>query len=115
MPEDILEKLAKSKFRASFNLSSEDKAYIGKIGIAKIELHARDFVIKRLASQKPANDGKQTPFKGHPVFKAQHATATCCRSCLAKWHAITKDKSLNPEEIEFVVSLVMEWIKRANL
>ncbi len=28
---------------------------------------------------EPRNDGKQTPFRGHPVFTAQHATATCCR------------------------------------
>lgn len=40
-----------------------------------IEKHAIDFVEKRLAPAYIPNDGKQTPFKGHPVFIAQHATA----------------------------------------
>lgn len=47
------------------------------------EQHARDFISKRI----PAvilNDGKQTPMKNHPVFIAQHATASCCRGCLYK-------------------------------
>jgi hypothetical protein len=111
MPVDIFERLAKSKFRSSFRLNVEDKKYIAKLGLEKIELHARDFVIKRLAPQNPANDGKQTPFRGHPVFKAQHATATCCRSCLKKWHAIAKDKPLSEEDIKFIVYLIMEWVK----
>ena len=43
-------------------------------------------IIKRIAPKEPLNDGKQTPMKGHPVFIAQHATATCCRECTRKWH-----------------------------
>jgi Domain of unknown function (DUF4186) len=39
-------------------------------------------------AREPANDGKQSPFKGHPVFIAQYAMATCCRGCLAKRHGI---------------------------
>lgn len=36
--------------------------------------HPRDFIAKRPAPAIPANDGKQTPFRGYPVFGAQHAT-----------------------------------------
>ena len=36
------------------------------------------------------NDGKQTPMRGHPVFIAPHATATCCRECIRKWQKRTK-------------------------
>ena len=32
---------------------------------------------------RKTTDGK-TPMRGHPVFIAQHATATCCRGCLAQ-------------------------------
>jgi hypothetical protein len=32
--------------------------------------------------------------RGHPVFIAQHATATCCRGCLAKWHDIPAGRAL---------------------
>jgi hypothetical protein len=49
---------------------------------------------------------------GHPVFVAQHATATCCRGCLSKWHHISKDKNLNDKEVRFIVALIMEWIKK---
>jgi hypothetical protein len=112
MPVDVFERLAKSKFRSSFCLNAEDKKYIAKLGLEKIEAHTKDFIVKRLAPESPAHDGKQTPFRGHPVFKAQHATATCCRSCLKKWHAISKDRPLGQEEIEFIISLIMEWIRR---
>jgi hypothetical protein len=112
--DNILDNLAKSRFRASFGLRREDIEYINKIGFSKIESHARDFVIKRLAPKNPRNDGRQTPFKGHPAFKAQHATATCCRTCLRKWHNIPENRSLKPEEIEFVINLMMEWLHRKN-
>ena len=48
--------------------------------------------------------------RGHPVFIAQHATATCCRGCLWKWHRIEKGRPLTEDEIDFVVELVMGWI-----
>lgn len=110
----ILSRLARSKFRARFKLDEKDRQYIAKVELDRIESHARDFIAKRLAPEDPHNDGKQTPFKGHPVFKAQHATATCCRDCLQKWHAIPKGKALSPEEIDYVVALIMEWIKKGS-
>ena len=48
--------------------------------------------------------------KGHPVFIAQHATGTCCRSCLYKWHGIQKDRNLTNNEINYIVNLIMAWI-----
>lgn len=105
--------LKNSKFRSSFKLSSKDIEYINRIGLGKVENHAQDFIVKRLAPANPANDGKQTPFKGHPVFKAQHATATCCRGCLYKWYKIEKGKQLNKTEISFVKNIIMDWIHDA--
>jgi hypothetical protein len=43
-------------------------------------------------------------------FIAQHATATCCRGCLWKWHRIEKGRALSDDEIGFVVELVMGWM-----
>ena len=106
-----LESLKKSKFRSKFKLSSKNQQYIRDKGINTIRQHAIDFIKTRIAPQYPKNDGKQTPMKGHPVFIAQHATATCCRSCIQKWHAIGKGRALNDEEIDFVVGLVMGWIE----
>ena len=80
---NILDRLSQSKFRNSFHLKNKDIIYINEKGISKIEEHAYDFISKRLAPAIIPNDGKQTPMRGHPVFIAQHATATCCRGCLA--------------------------------
>src|SRR3546814_4488449 len=63
-------------------------------------------VEKRLAPAEPVNDGKQTPMRGHPVLIAQHATATCCRSCLAKWHGIPAGRLLDAAEQRHVVEAI---------
>lgn len=112
MSYDILDKLKQSKFRASFKLKQKDIDYIDSKGIETIRKHAYDFVTKRLADVSRVKDGKQTPTKGHPVFIAQHATATCCRGCLAKWHNINPNGTLAPEEIDYVVDIIMTWIAR---
>ena len=111
MNYEVLNKLKLSKFRSSFKLKEKDINYIKKNGMDKIKEHAYDFINKRLAPEIINNDGKQTPMKGHPVFIAQHATATCCRSCLYKWHKINKDKKLNDAEIDYIVNIIMLWIK----
>ena len=82
MENNLLDKLAKSPFRSRFKLSSADKLYIRQKGLDTIRLHAQDFIKTRLAPAYIPNDGKQTPMRHHPVFIAQHATATCCRGCL---------------------------------
>lgn len=110
--DSILEKLSKSKFRSSFKLRENDKRYIKEKGIEKMKEHAYGFISKRLAPTIIPNDGKQTPMKGHPVFIAQHATATCCRSCLYKWHKISQNRELTLEEQTYIVNLIMCWIEK---
>lgn len=110
--EIVLEKLSKSKFRSSFKLKENDKLYIKEKGMEKIKSHAYDFINKRLALAYIPNDGKQTPMHGHPVFIAQHATATCCRGCLFKWHKIVPNKELTSNEKEYIINLIMIWIER---
>ncbi|MFV0369470.1 MAG: DUF4186 family protein, partial [Hyphomicrobiaceae bacterium] len=63
-----------------------------------------------LAPANPHNDGKQTPMRGHPVFVAQHATGTCCRGCLAKWHGIPARTALSADQQEYVVSVIAHWL-----
>jgi len=103
--------LEKSKFRSRLKLTDKDSQYIQDKGIDTIRSHAVDFITTRLAPAFPKNDGKQTPMRGHPVFIAQHATATCCRGCLKKWYRIEKGRALSDDEIGFIVELVMEWIR----
>ena len=110
--EDILDKLNKSKFRSSFHLRKYMISYIDDKGLDIIKEHAYDFINTRLKPKDIPNDGKQTPMKGHPVFVAQHATATCCRNCLYKWHHISKDKELTNDEVDYIVNLIMKWISK---
>ena len=110
--QNKLDALAHSKFRSRFHLKETDKEYIKEKGWTTIESHAIDFITKRLAPAHPLNDGHQTPWKGHPVFIAQHATATCCRECLYKWHHIAKNKELNGEEIKYIVNLIKAYLER---
>ena len=113
-----LDRLNRSKFRSSFRLTRKDAAYAREKGSALIASHAADFIRDRLAPAEPKNDGKQTPMRGHPVFTAQHATATCCRSCLEKWHRIPRGRALTDGEIDFVVALIMrrigDWLTDEN-
>lgn len=110
--ELALNRLKKSKFRASFHLNKADIEYIKEKGWDKIQTHCHDFIFKRLAPAEIANDGKQTPTHGHPVFKAQHACACCCRGCLSKWHKIKKGITISNNEINEIVELLMAWIHK---
>lgn len=74
---------------------------------------AADLIAKRLAPAEPRNDGRQTPWGNHPVFVAQHATATCCRGCLEKTHAIAKGHALTPEESAYVLQVIERWLSKA--
>ena len=108
-------KLKKSKFRNSFTLHTKDYQYLEKHGISEIIDHAHTFILERLSSAYPVNDGKQTPFKNHPDFVAQHATATCCRKCMNKWYKIPKGIELTPEQIDFSVDIIIHWIKSQQI
>ncbi len=72
--------------------------------------HGRKFIAERLAPAEPKNDGRQTPLRGHPIFIAQHATATCCRGCLEKWHRIPRWRTLSEGEIEYILAVFARWL-----
>ena len=110
--EELFSALAKSAFRQRFHLQYKDRDYLSNKGLNTILIHADDFISTRLVPALPTNDGKQTPFKGHPVFVAQHATACCCRGCLAKWHKIPKGKPLSDNEIAYVCAVLEHWLRK---
>ncbi len=112
MYEQIFTKLEKSDFRRKFKLKDTDKKYIEEKGLDVIKSHAQDFIKKRIAPADIKNDGKQTPMKGHPVFIAQHATATCCRGCINKWHKFPKGVELTQTQQDYLVGLIMCWIEK---
>ncbi len=106
----VFARLAASAFRSRFRLAARERAYMRAKGRDTVLAHARGFVAERLAPARPANDGKQTPFRGHPVFVAQHATATCCRGCLSKWHGIPAGWPLTADEQGHVVAAIERWL-----
>jgi hypothetical protein len=108
--DEVFAALSKSAFRSKFHLQGKDIAYLHSKGLPTIIEHAKDFIEKRLTPASPANDGKQTPFRGHPVFVAQHATACCCRGCLEKWHRIPKGRLLTSDEEIYIVNILERWL-----
>jgi hypothetical protein len=108
---EVLKTLQRSDFRRSQRLGRKDSEYLQNKGLQTVVEHARDFVAKRLAPAEPTNDGKQTPWRGHPVFVAQHATATCCRGCIEKWHRIERGLELTEVERDYIVRLIEAWLK----
>jgi hypothetical protein len=112
MDSAIFLKLNKSKFRSKFKLDNKMKDYIHEKKIDIIKEHAKDIIRKRIAPKVIPNDGKQTPFKGHPVFIAQHATATCCRQCINKWHKFNLNSELTLAQQDYIVGLILVWIQK---
>ena len=115
----LFEHLSASKFRSSFHLKRQAAAP-GRASHPHLPQLHRLFQRRKAAGggydhRAPAvipNDGKQTPMWGHPFFVAQHATATCCRECIRKWHKIQPGKELSQVQKEYLVDVIMTWIEK---
>jgi hypothetical protein len=107
----VFDALDQSAFRRRFALGVREGRYLRERGMQTVIAQARELIAKRLAPPLPPNDGKQTPMRGHPVFIAQHATATCCRACLAKWHGIDAGAALDDAQRRHVVAAIERWLR----
>ncbi len=112
--EEIFRRLSRSSFRSRFRLRGKELEQLREKGIESIMNDARSFIRTRIAPALPTNDGKQTPMKKHPIFIAQHATATCCRKCIAKWHGIPKGRELIGEEQGYIITVLEKWLEMNN-
>lgn len=110
--DERIDTLARQPFRARFHLRGRDRALVQLRGTEAIRRHADELIGTRVAPAVPRKDGKQTPYRGHPVFVAQHATATCCRGCLERNHHIARGHELTERERAYVVDVIMRWIQR---
>ncbi len=108
---EIASRLAESKFRSRFHLGKSELAFLAEKGYPAVEAQCRTFLLQRLAPAVIPNDGRQTPWRGHPCFIAQHATGCCCRGCLAKWHGIPNGRELTPGEVDGIVALLLDWMR----
>jgi hypothetical protein len=109
--DSLLAALAEQPFRARFHLRGRDAATVQLRGMETVRRHAAELLGKRVAPAAPAKDGKQTPYRGHPVFVAQHATATCCRGCLERWHGIPKGREMTADEQDYAIDVICRWIE----
>ena len=109
--DEVFGRLARSRFRRRFRLGGAELAYLRRRGMETVLAHAAELIARRLAPAAPANDGRQTPLRGHPVFLAQHATGTCCRGCLARWHGLPRGVPLGPAEQRHVVRVIERWLR----
>lgn len=110
--DEVFAALEKSPFRRRFRLRGKELEYLRNKGMSTVLDHAAQFIEQRLAPTLPPNDGTQTPMRHHPVFIAQHGTATCCRGCLQKWHGIPKERALDVEEMPYVLEVLKTWLMR---
>ena len=104
------DRFAASAFRSRFRLNDDDRRYLAAKGWSVIRAQVRRIIRERLAPACPENDGRQTPMRGHVVFKAQHVTATCCRGCLEKWHGIPAGHALTESEMDYVTEIILGWL-----
>ncbi len=105
--EGLAERLSDPRFV----FGEEDYAYIDSRGMDLLKEHVYDFVRRRLAPASPKNEGRQTPLRGHPVFLAQHATGSHCRSSIQKIYGITAGRPMTAEEIDFIVNVIVSRIE----
>lgn len=110
--DERLDAIAEQPFRARFHLRGRERALVQLRGLQAIRRHAADLIARRVAPAMPHKDGRQTPYRGHPVFVAQHATGTCCRSCLERNHEIARGHELTEPERRYVVDVIMRWVER---
>jgi hypothetical protein len=110
--DERIDRIQRHPFRAKFRLRGRDRGLAQLRGPTTLRRHADELIAARLAPAEPRNDGKQTPYRGHPVFVAQHATATCCRPCLQRNHGIARGHELTGDERAYVVDVIVRWIGR---
>jgi hypothetical protein len=110
--DERLEAIGEQPFRARFHLRGRERALVQLRGLQAIRAHAEDVISRRVAPAMPHKDGRQTPYRGHAVFVAQHATGTCCRGCLERNHHIARGHQLTAHERDYVVDVIMRWIVR---
>lgn len=108
--DEAFARLSRSAFRRKFRLQGRELAYLQTWGLAHVMKQADEIIRKRVAPASIPNDGRQTPWRNHPVFVAQHATATCCRGCLAKVHEIEAGHALTEDEMHYVLAVIERWL-----
>eukprot|EP01070_Trichotokara_eunicae_P006844 Trichotokara_eunicae@DN5164_c0_g1_i1.p1 len=108
--QSVFKKLRGYKFRQSLRLSSADLEKARNKSRSVLKDEASRIIEERVGIYNPDNDGKQTPWREYPIFTAMHATATCCRGCIAKFHRVSCSGRLSEFQIAQFADIVVTWI-----
>lgn len=83
----------------------------GKLALDKL---ARKQLRTLVGSARHVREGYQTPRETssgvNVVHLGQHATASCCRKCIAEWHGIPEARALSDDELQYLAELVMLYV-----
>jgi Domain of unknown function (DUF4186) len=78
----------------------------GRVGLRE----AAEQRIRSSVGKTTSRDGRQTPWKGNALYYAQHATACCCRRCIAYWHGIPEAEPLTEAQIAYFADLCLRYV-----
>ena len=91
-------------------LTERERNYAKRKGRVGMRIAAEKRIRSSVGAKDPFKDGAQTPWVGHILYYAQHATASCCRRCIGEWHGIPMGRSLTIDEIEYLIDLVCYYV-----
>lgn len=96
-------------------LTPHERNYAIKKGRSGMRIAAEKRLRRSIGPKEPYRDERQTPWDGkgktHAIlYYAQHATASCCRNCIAVWHNIPVGRELTEEEIEYLTDLLCRYV-----
>lgn len=84
-------------------------------GRVELRVFANRQLRQLVGSVRHAREGYQTPRETSPhanaINFAQHATACCCRKCIAEWHGIPATRPLSDDELAYFTDLVMLYVE----
>ncbi|RZJ48871.1 MAG: DUF4186 family protein [Chryseobacterium sp.] len=96
----------------SMPIKDSDKQKALKKGIDAIKNDTIKRLTKYIGIPNPFRDGI-TPYEGNIIHYGQHATGSCCRTCIEFWHGIPKGRSLTANEVSYLSNLISAYaVKR---
>ncbi|HEX9944734.1 MAG TPA: DUF4186 family protein [Thermoanaerobaculia bacterium] len=89
--------------------------YARRKGRRNLRLATARQIRKLVGGSRHVREGYQTPREtssgANAIHYAQHATASCCRRCIAEWHGIPEGRALTESEIEYLADLATLYIE----
>ncbi len=113
----LVSRLKLEMFRKNYWENPFDDIAIKKLknkSFSDLEMNVKKVLKKTLTKPRheQLRDGSQTKLSGNVIFYAQHATATCCRKCMEEWHNVSVNDTINNENLQYAIDLVMLYLKK---